>query len=190
MRGKQQTTVYIGVDNPLNIIVEGYPCKSLVVETNNGTISKLNDCNFNYHPSKLGPAVFTVSTWKKNKLKKLEEVTWSVIPLPRPRAIVGGFPNLSEIPVAAFKAQGGVVAYGFDEMGFEIKFTVIDFDLMIMKDGVVNFNAHNNGNAFSEETKNGIRSLEPGSHVLITNIWAVGIDMQQMRLSPLEYDMK
>ena len=35
----RQNVVYLGIDNPMTIVAEGYPCKSLIIVTDNGSIT-------------------------------------------------------------------------------------------------------------------------------------------------------
>ncbi|WP_133162729.1 GldM family protein [Flavipsychrobacter stenotrophus] len=44
--------LYLNTDNPLTIVAEGYPCKSLTVSINNGTI-KGRDGHYIAHPDSL-----------------------------------------------------------------------------------------------------------------------------------------
>jgi hypothetical protein len=63
----QQTSVelikmnvaYIGVPNPMSIVVENTPCSKVVVKTSEGRIDG-SDCHFTYYPEKMGKSTIEV----------------------------------------------------------------------------------------------------------------------------------
>lgn len=81
----RQNVVYIGLDNPLRIVMEGVGCTSLRVSTDNGRIKKSGNCEYTFTPSQLGMAQIVVNGGKKtyNYLLRVE-------PLPQPAAFLGG----------------------------------------------------------------------------------------------------
>ncbi len=183
--------VYSGMDNPLTILAENLPCKSLSVKVSKGKITKTGDCTYIYHPDSAGAVVFRISAIKGQSVKLIDEITWYVRPVPEPSAVVGGYPNLSVIPVAAFKAQAGVGISSSSQYGVPcLTYSATKYALTIMRNDTVCFHSSCTGNAFCEEVKKGIRMLEAGDRILISNIHAVGADRKEMQLAPLEYCLK
>lgn len=80
----RQNVVYLGMDNPLRIVMEGVHCTSLRVSTDNGSIQKTGSCEYSFKPSKTGMAQIVVSGGKKtyNYLLRVES-------LPAPAAYLG-----------------------------------------------------------------------------------------------------
>ena len=107
---RQASKVYLGIDNPINVFVEGSYCSSLSVATDNGTVEKIG-CRYVYRPSRLGPAFFALSIKKNGKTLELQKRQLYVYPIPGPIAEVGDFSNGSEVRKGAFCAQMGVGAY-------------------------------------------------------------------------------
>ncbi len=187
MKGRQHNYAYIGFENPLMILAEGYDCDEIKVNVTNGSVMKIKDCYYKFQPSILGTAEFTIYVIKNKKQETLAKHIWQVIPLPRPVAIVGGYSNLSEIPKSVFKAQGGVMAYATNETGLEIRLVVDSFDISFKSaEGNLKF-VHNVGNAFSQESVESIRSIEEGWTIVISSIWARYPDHTIVKLEPLEY---
>ena len=66
-------TVYVGIENPLNISVANSFSKSIVLKTNNGRLIKYKDGGFNYIPDSIGVAQVDIYLKTNNKLKRIGE---------------------------------------------------------------------------------------------------------------------
>jgi len=181
--------IYLHVDNPLTVFVEGYSCSSLIVTTDNGKI-KRSGCYHNFMPARLGPASLTIYHKQNRKSRKVRTFHWDVVPLPKPIAQVGGFPNVSEIPKGALCAQSGVAAYIPSEFGFELMFRVVSFSFMIMRDSAVLLNTRVKGYSFTTAIQEACVAIQPGSVVLIASIEVKGPDGKSIYADPLQYFIK
>src|SRR5262245_51722706 len=108
-KGRQQNTFYAGIDNPIEVFVEGVNCSSIFVTTNNGKIER-DGCHYNYQAGHLGSCNVTIYKKQNGKLMKLKTYEWYVIPVPKPVAHVGAFSNGSNVSKGALAAQPGVAA--------------------------------------------------------------------------------
>jgi hypothetical protein len=64
--------VYRGFMNPMSILVQEYPCESLVIKAKTGSVELANGCHFNYfNASKNGIDSIFVFERKNNNLKRL-----------------------------------------------------------------------------------------------------------------------
>jgi hypothetical protein len=177
--------VYLGIDNPLNVFVEGYSCTSLSVSTDNGTLEKTG-CFYNYHPSRLGTATFTIYKRQNGKTIKVNTRNLYVSRMPKPTAQVGPYESGSNVPKGGFCAQQGLAALAPNGFG-DLTFKVVSFSLIIMRDSSIQLSTRIIGNYFTTKIYEACKAMQPGSVVLITNILAIGPERRDIKLEPLEY---
>ena len=179
-------TFFIGIPNPLSIVVEGYSCQSLVFKKKKGSIEKASDCHLNYWGTKSGLDTIDVFAKKNNRLNKIGTTTISVNEMPLPTATVGGYKNGDSVSLDAFKVQLGVGIKNYPGIcSHNFPYSVIHFRLFVIK-GQTILNVDVNGNTFrSEELKNIFTQLEAGDKILICDIIAKGD--KEINLLPLQY---
>ena len=184
VKSQQQNTVYLGIDNSVSVFVEGCSCASLSVSTDNGKIEK-SGCYYYYHPLRLGETSFIIYKKQNGKSVKLKSYKWYVIPLPKPIAAIGPYENGSEVPKGDFCAQAGISAFILN--GIDIDYRVYSYSLSIMRDSTIQFSSQRTGNSFDEKIHEAFKAMQPGSVVLIANIWVIGADGKAIKVNPLEY---
>lgn len=81
---------YIGIDNPISITVENCPCNSIVVRSDNGTISGRN-CRFIFRGAEIGAANITVYQKTATHLKKVGQYPLRVKSIPPPVFKIGPY---------------------------------------------------------------------------------------------------
>jgi hypothetical protein len=178
---------YLGVDNPLDIFVEGYSCSSISVTTDNGKLVKYG-CQYVYRPSQEGEVTFTIYKKQNGKTVKLRTHKLPVDRIPGPVVYVGGYRNGSQIPGPAFVAQAGISA-NVDDFDFA-PYRVDSFSLVIIHDSTIQFTSHTVGNLFDEKMRQAFSKMEPGSTVLFFDIWVSGAERKPSKTLPLEYVIK
>jgi hypothetical protein len=178
---------YLGVDNPLDIFVEGSSCSSILVTTDNGKLEK-HGCRYVYRPSHEGVVIFTIYKKQNGKTAKIKQYGFPVDSLPVPIVYVGGNRNGSQISRLAFIVQVGISA-NIDDFDFP-RYQVDSFSTAIMHDSTIQFTSHTVGNLFDEKTTQAFRKMEPGSTVLFFNIWVSGAERKSFKTLPLEYVIK
>ena len=181
----QQRPIYLGIDNPLNIFIEGEYCRSINVTVDNGSVEK-KGCQYNYHPKRLGYVIFTLYKKQNGKRVKIGTHRLYVLPIPKPIAMVGAYENGSTVAKGGFCVQQGVAAF-ISGLSFELTFKVLNFSVIILHDSTIVFNAKQTGNVFDEKLLTAFKAMDPGSIVVIADIWAVGPDSKRIKLDPLEY---
>jgi hypothetical protein len=175
---------YLGIDNPLDIFVEGYGCSSISVTTDNGKLVKYG-CQYVYRPSQEGEVTFTIYKKQNGKTVKLRTHRLPVDRMPSPLLYVGGYPSGSAIPRAAFIAQAGIAAN--PHVTHLPYYRVDSFSVVIIYDSTIQSTSHTAGNLFDEKMTAAFRKMEPGSTVLFFNIWVTGPDGKPFKVQPLEY---
>jgi hypothetical protein len=174
-----QNKAYIGIDNPLHVFVEGHSCSSLFVTTDNGKIERTG-CYFNFRPAQLCRANLSIYRKQNGKSKRVRAFHWEVVPFPKPTVQVGSYENGSNVPRGGFYAQAGVTAF-VSGLGFELMFKVVSFSFIIMRDSTVKFSTQIIGNSFTTNRYEAWKAIQPGSVVLITNIWVRGAEGKDIK---------
>ena len=85
---EKQNIVYCGVQNPLTVVVNGFPCKVITLKTTNGKIEKTGCGRFNYTPDHIGTARLEVWTIHSRRQVKKDEWRFDVRRLPDPVAML------------------------------------------------------------------------------------------------------
>jgi hypothetical protein len=122
---EKMNVVYIGVDNPLTIVAEGYKCDQLEVSCESGTIRKTENCEYNIAPVREGAIEIEVKARTSSGVKQIGTKKFRVKLIPSPTARIAGRSS-GLILAAIFKVQLGVSTFidGFD---FESRFRVARF---------------------------------------------------------------
>jgi hypothetical protein len=179
--------IYKGVENSMDIFVEGKTCKVIIAKTNNGILMKLN-CHYIYRPDSIGDVKFEIYLGEKNKFKKIGASWFEVKQIPLPIAYVGGL-NGSKIKKGFLNAQQGVGAYADPCLGFDLTYMVESFMFIIIRDNKIIFSQKNSGNVFSQEIKENLRTLINNDAVLFTNIKCKGPDNIELSPKSLEFSI-
>lgn len=187
LSNQRNNRFYLGIDNPLNAMVEGYPCRSVILTTDNGRIEKTS-CYYSFHPAKPGLAKIQITIKNGKTLKKIKEVTLLVESPPLPIAHVGGLSG-GTIRKGALAAQQGVAANAEPSLGFELSYKIESFSTIIIRNDSVVFNKKNNGNVFAKETSEALKNLQKDDTVLFTKIVCKSPDNIRWSLKPLEFSI-
>jgi hypothetical protein len=175
---------YMGIDNSLDVIVEGCSCSSISITTDNGKLDK-HGCQYVYRPIREGEATFTIYKKQNGKPVKLRTHKLIVYPIPPPVLSVGTYPNGSEISRAAFIVQTGVSANFYTFL--DVDYRVVNFSVLIMRDSTTQLVPDNPGNLFNDKMSEAFKKMETGSTILFFNVWVSGPDGKPFKAQPLEY---
>jgi hypothetical protein len=182
-------TAYIGIDNTVSCTVEGLKCKSVVLTTNNGSIEKIDCGLYIFRPEYLSDGPIIINKKIKNKLVKIGEFFLRVRNIPAPIAFVGGG-NQDTIAKAALALQAGLGAYAHPSLGFELKYTVTSFAIIIIRNKEVLYFKSTESNLFAEETKEVFRLLEKNDKVVFSSIVVAMPDQKTTLIKPFELTIK
>jgi hypothetical protein len=177
--------VYLGVDNPLNSVVENFPCKSVFLSTENGKITK-SGCHFNYHPARIEDAKIKILIKENGQLKEIGHAYLRVRDFPPPVAYVGVF-NGGKIKKESLIAQTGIGASAEPSLGFELSFRVDSFFTCIVRKDSVLYSCKKRNNLFSTELISVFKSLEAGDEIIFFDIACSGADKKKLTAKPIEF---
>lgn len=166
--------LYVGISNPITPMAENIPCKTLIVETSNGTVSNTSEpCQFIITPAKPGKTQIKVYTKTTGRKKLLGERDFRTKRIPEPLATVAG-KRTGFISAKFLKVQLGVVARmeGFD---FDGQFTINSFTVSITRNKSIVFEKECTGARFDTETTQALQSVKAGDMFICTNIKFTGM---------------
>ena len=181
---KRNNIIYVGWQNPISVLVNGYSCDSILLKTKNGRFDKIG-CHYNYFPDSVSDTKIEVYVIKNKKQRKVGESYLRVRNLPLPRAHIGGFSG-GEISKGNFLAQMGIGNY-YSEIHIEISYLIKSFIVLTIRDRKVLFQQSNDGNMFSATLKSAMQQLLTNDRVSIINIVAQGPDGKEVYLNPIEF---
>ncbi len=181
----KENIVYCGVDNPLSALVAGYPCSSVVLTVDNGTITKTGCGSFNYRPMNGGE--IKIKVWVKNgqQLKKVGEMPYRAKRLPPPIPMIGTYTS-GNIPLKIFIALGGIRAVLLNS-DFQADFSIRSYTITGMRDKQLFFKTENIGAQYNADALQYFKNLQADDQILISNIICIGPDEKDWKLSPLEF---
>ncbi|KPK81595.1 MAG: hypothetical protein AMS27_15355 [Bacteroides sp. SM23_62_1] len=172
---------YLGVDNPVNILVSGYDADEIRVEIDNGNITGSNG-EYIARPTRTGTAVITLYAGDK-KVKESEfRVQFIDDPVTRIGESEGGNITKQELQLA-----GGVNAY-IRDFDFDLEFKVVSFvvSATIPNSNVVREEI-SDSDRFSDLQIDLINSLVKNQKLMVEQVKAVGPDGSIRNLNSLVF---
>jgi hypothetical protein len=183
---------YVGVENPITIVVENYPCDKIVVKPLFGTITKtLDNCHYYYKTDScafFNERIF-VGVMLEDSIKWLDTLEYRVKRIPTPRLVIAGCPSglmkKEKFIISAILTHG----YDFD---FGDIFTVINYSYEIWRnDSLICRETDIQGCMFTEKLKLEIESSQKGDKYYFFDVIAE-LSMNKCRrpLQSTEYEIE
>ena len=186
----KMNVVYIGVDNPITIAVENWPCNKLVVKVNNGTITGSN-CKFIYRGTEPGATNIVVFKKTAKVLKVIGYYSFRVKRLPAPVFKIGHYAsnysngNEKTVQKIVLAAQQFVRA-DLENFDIDVKYWIDSFSVKIFySDSAKVKTFFNITGKISQELSEGFSVLKKDDIVVFHKIFAKGPDGLQYELNPL-----
>jgi hypothetical protein len=164
----KQNVANPGLENPLNIVVEGIPCDQVAVVTNNGTMKYEGDCHYVFIPHRVGEASIVIFKINGKDTVQLAEQKYWIKSWPVPEAVIGDKKS-GTMGLGQFKAQNGIIApIGiFDING---TFAVQSFRMQIVRNGEVVASVLNDGSRFEEKARAQMDKIQVNDQVIFDQI--------------------
>lgn len=179
-----QNIMYLNKDNELHIIRESTPCQSLKVTTDNGKISYLGQCKYNYVPARPGLSQIVVrsKSGDYNYLVRVVEAKFSA------EIYVGNcYPGI--IRKNDFVNQLGIIIKENGQIPHN-PYTVLSFSCMIIRENKIIKNYAMKGPKFSNELKEELNKMMAHDHIIIYNVVVEDHNNMTMYLQPAEFIIK
>lgn len=183
----RENNVYLGISNPLTIVVENMKCSEFSVFTDNGKIINLEgyDCQYEISLEKLGVAKITILKINVLDTTNLGEYFLRVKPIPLPIAKIagkrGGYISKNELAVQMYiKAE-------FENFDFDIHIKILSFSVEIKRNGKSIYNQNIEGSKFTEEVKSKFLKLKKDDIVYFNDIVAYMPDGRKEELISIKF---
>lgn len=171
--------LYAGYDNPISVSASGISSDKISVSMTGGSLTAKGDGHYIARPSSVGKDVtFTINGVVNGKSQSMGNFTFKVRKLPDPTPFIvvgddhfrGG--RLAKASILGVKNIGAAIDDGLLNIPFRVNsFKAVFFDRM--GNAVPKSSA---GANFTEDMRNTVRQLRPGSRFYITEVQAVGPD--------------
>jgi len=185
----RENKVYIGIDNPMTVMAENIPCKSIFLRTDNLTIEKdpasKNDCDYYIQPEKEGSAKIYVCRLYQNDTVVIDSFYFRAKRIPDPEPMIankkGGYINKNTLA-----AQPALFAV-LEGFGFDLKFSITGFTILIHRTDREIFFKKVEGCLLTKEIKAAIMQTEKNDKVWFLDILSAGPDGKSRILMPMEF---
>lgn len=180
----KENIFYLGVPNPVDVAIEGYRCKDIVVTTDNGKVEPTDDpCSYEINLDKAGIAYVILKEKKSNR--QLGKIVFRVKCIPDPVAVIAGKKG-GTITKNTMKAQIGIPTELLD-FNFDVHFVVTGFTVIITRKEKHLYTEECTSARFTDNTKNAFNDLEDGDKIVFSNITCKGPDSRTRQLQPIEF---
>lgn len=179
----KMNVLYIGVDNPVQVMVAGVNPDQMTVSVTNGTIKKEDAYSYTIQPLKPGLLKLLVSVNEKGKWKEAGSMEFRVKRIPDPRAVIAGLKSSFKPTLFTTKMGIGIEMPNFV---FDLSFDVVSYTVEI-SDSLHPVEIKVTGNKFTEEVVKEINRCQQGKFVYFTDIKVVGPDSVVRNLGTIKY---
>ncbi len=177
----KMNVLYLGFDNPLSIAVEGISSRSLIVKTDNGTITGKNG-QYIFYGGKVGRAQIILCKKINGKTKEIGRGDFRVKNLPLPIfKIASGKDRMPKVEIANQEYVRAELE-GFD---IDTRYNVDSFTVCIISSDTCKFSVKKNyGNKISEEIRSDFQMLKENDTVIFKDIYITQPDKSEAKLAP------
>lgn len=177
----KQNVVEVGIANPLQIMGENASCNSLVVNTDNGSISRTGPCQYSYKPIRLGLAqIIVYAHGPKSGTNYLLRVVAGEKAVPTGTVTIGGLAN-GFIAKTNLQAQQGVAL-----RSTEGAVPIHSYQLQLIRNGDVVFRHYAKGNRFGNEIYSAFAKAQYGDLLLIYDIYGESKKGEAFMVPPMQ----
>ncbi len=160
----RMNVAYVGISNPLTIVVEGCNPKLVNVSTDNGTIADKGSGKYDYTPAKQGKALIKLSVKANNGVKEIGSKMYRIKDIPMPVAKI----NRPD-PQYGGDIQRGL-AVASTNPDFDLNFKIVSFRISISRNNAEISSSNNQGNRFDMETQNTLMKWKQGDKIMFSEI--------------------
>jgi len=180
--------VYIGIENPVSVVVANAGCDSLIVTTDNGTIAPAGNCHYSFRPIRAGTAQITVRQKNKSDTIIIGSMKFRAKPLPAPTLALSGAFDKDTLSIHQIQASPYVVASlrGFD---FDLRYNVNSFNTIILRNDTSIFSEKNTGYKLSENMITFLSQCQTSDRLILCAAEVCG-PYRKEKVAPVEYVLK
>lgn len=174
--------LYVNIEVPMEIYVEGIPDSLLEITTNNGTIIK----HGNFYKIKTEKAGVSIITISKNG-EKITRRQFSAIQLPKPTPRLGNFTGkeISKNTLLSIPGLWAKMPYYCDYY----RASIDSFSIVVYKDGIEK-KLKSENSRFTEEQIDLFKELKSGQNIYFEDIFATTPDSFKHELEIIKITLK
>ena len=180
----KMNVLYIGVDNPLQIVAANVPDDKVSVTINQGSIRRGTDGNYIARVKEPGKATITVSQGDK----VLKEGLFRVISIPNPEASVGGHYTREKVLKKFIQNETRLVA-DLENFVFEIAFEIVSYDFTWAQKGGDLMKEKTTSAEFTPNMIEMLKRCNAGDYIFIDAIQVKGPNGAILKLPSLVFEI-
>jgi hypothetical protein len=180
----KENRLYLGIDNPLEVVVENLKCNSILIKTDNGKIEG-ESCKYRIAPAKIGRANISVYKLKGKDTTLIVTKEFRVKNIPKPTAKIAG-KSFGTIKKNLLAAQYGIKAE-LDDFDFDIHFNVSSYSVIVVSNQDSIFVRKIEGARFTKEMSEEFLKLQQNDKVYFVDIIAIWPDSHKDNLNSIEF---
>lgn len=169
MANTQMNIVYVGVENPISVTVEGHEASSYTLSCGEAEIKRgEGKSDYIFIPKRAGEIAVKIMTKNGGGEKEIGSYGFRARALPSPLAQIAGKSG-GYVPLQVFQAQVGVIAVvkGFD---FDVHCIIDKFEFSVKRGSTEIFNHKNIGGRFDSYITAFLPKLHEGDIISVTEI--------------------
>lgn len=176
----------VGVDNPLEALIENTSANAIALKTNNGSISQVDNTNrFIFIPKNSGPAIIYAYKKTLSGEKLVDSIVFRCKHLSPPVIFVGSYAN-GGIPKRYLLAVGGILAR-LENSDFEYPVKINNYRVIAIRNNSLIATVFNESNRFADTTLSLIRSLQKDDLLIFSSVSVTGADGRTITISGKEF---
>lgn len=179
----RENKLYLGVDNPIEVVVENTSCDSIIVVSNNGQFTYSNNCRYILKPINTGIALISIYKINNNDTISLGSAKFRVKEIPTPTAHIYGSIN-GKISKTKLVAANRIFAY-LESFDIDLRFPIIKYTTLILRNKKSIYYNEFEGGRFPSELSEYFLTLLPGDRVFFFDIVATGPYEKLYNLKPV-----
>ncbi len=184
----KMNVLYMGVDNPLEISVPGYPAEDVIAVISQGSIRRVRGATWHARVRKPGKAKVTVYVKTPDGGKRLVgSMEFRVKRIPDPQPMIGNL-KPGKVRASVFKAQRGVIADPGDFL-FDVRFKVLSFEMVYKPKRGEAIKVRAKGPLFNQRMRQLIQRARPGDSFSFYEIRVLAPDGTTRVLSGISYEL-
>ena len=184
----RELAFYVGVDNPLRVILLDHDCESYFLTTSNGTIHRIDSCYYLYLPQRAGNSIINFNQIIGSDTVVIEQRNCVIRELPKPTAEVSDMKS-GDISKDMLIVQKGVYLTS-GNIGFDLSIGVKSFKTIILREDKLIFFGVNQGGRFTKETISGLSLIQPRDSVYFVSIIGVYPTGTEILTNSIELNIK
>lgn len=161
----KMNVAYLGIPNPISIVMENTDCDDLIVSVNQGKIEKTDDCYYTYIPETAGVVKISVSSKSDTIIKS---ISYRVRHIPDPKPTIGGTLTGGKIERGTLVVQSGLIAL-LRDFDINVFYEIMHFEMITSSDNYYNVESSESP-LLTAAMKTDISKIENGGWVVFTDI--------------------